>query len=45
MGSEQCRYFNEYYLEKFFSMLGFDSTLIKKSFEYQELRNFGKIAA
>ena len=45
MASVKVCYFNEYYLEKFFSMLGFDSTLIKKSFEYQELRNFGKIAA
>ncbi len=45
MASVKACYFNEYYLEKFFSMLGFDPTLIKKSPEYQELRNFGKIAA
>ena len=45
MASVKACYFNEYYLEKFFSMLGFDPTLIKKSPEYQELRDYGKISA
>lgn len=45
MASVKACYFNEYFLQKIFSMLALDQTLIKKSPQYEELRNFGKICA
>lgn len=45
MQSVKARYFNEYYLDQFFSLLGLDAELIKKSPQYQWLCNYGAIAA
>jgi hypothetical protein len=44
MQSVKARYFNEYYLNQFFSLLGLDAELIKKSPQYQCLCNYGAIA-
>ena len=45
MQSVKARYFNEYYLNQFFSLLGLDAELIKKSPQYNWLCNYGAIAA
>jgi hypothetical protein len=45
MASVKACYFNEYFLQKIFSMFALDQSLMKKSPEYEELRNFGKIRA
>ncbi len=37
-------YFNEFFLQKIFSMLDIDLSSIKKSPDYQSLRDYGKIA-
>ena len=45
MASITSCYFNEFLLQKFFSMFDLDQSLIEKTPEYQKLRNYGKIAA
>ena len=45
MASVKACYFNEYFLQKFFSMFGLDQSWIKKSPEYQKLRDYGKMRA
>ena len=45
MASVKACYFNEYFLQKFFSMFDLDQSLIEKSPEYQELRDYGKMCA
>ncbi len=45
MASVKACYFNEYFLQKLFSMFGLDRSLIKKSPEYQKLRDYGKMYA
>ncbi len=45
MVSVKACYFNAFFLQKIFSMLDLDQSLIEKSPEYHKLRNYGKIAA
>lgn len=45
MASVKACYFNEFFLQKIFSMLDLDLSLIEKSPQYQTLRNYGKIVA
>ncbi len=45
MASIKACYFNTFFLQKIFSMLEIDLNLIKKSSQYQKLRDYGKIAA
>jgi len=45
MASVKACYFNDYFLQKFFSMFDLDRSLIKKSPEYQKLRDYGRIRA
>ncbi len=45
MASVKAWYFNAYFIQKIFSMLGFDPSWIEKSPEYQKLRNYGKLSA
>jgi hypothetical protein len=45
MASIKTRYFNEHYLNLFFSIFGLQPELIKKSPHYQTLCNYGAIAA
>ena len=45
MASVKACYFNAYFIQKIFSMLGFDPSWIEKSPEYQKLRNYGKLSA
>jgi hypothetical protein len=45
MASVKARYFNEHYLDLFFSKLGLDPELIKKSPHYQWLCEYGAIAS
>ena len=44
MASIKACYFNDFFLQKIFSMLDLDLNLIKNSTLYQTLRNYGKIA-
>ncbi len=45
MASVKACYFNTYFLQNIFLMLDLDLNLIKKSPQYQKLRDYGKIAA
>lgn len=45
MASVKARYFNEQYLHMIFSIFEVDPEMIKKSCAYQNLRNYGAIAA
>jgi len=45
MTSIKACYFNTFFLQDIFSMLELDPTLIKKSPQYQKLREYGTIAA
>jgi hypothetical protein len=45
MASVKACYFNTFFLQNIFSMLDLDPNLIKKSPQYQKLRDYGKIAA
>jgi len=45
MASVKACYFNEFFLQKIFSMLDLDLSLIEKSPQYQTLRDYGKIVA
>ena len=45
MVSVKACYFNEFFLQKIFSMLDLDLSLIEKSPQFQTLRNYGKIVA
>lgn len=45
MASVKACYFNTFFLQHIFSMLDLDPNLIKKSSQYQKLRDYGKIAA
>lgn len=45
MASIKACYFNTFFLQNIFSMLDIDPSLIKKSPQYQKLRDYGKIAA
>jgi hypothetical protein len=45
IASWKARYFNEHLLDRFISYLKLDPLLIKNTPQYQELRNYGVIAA
>ncbi len=45
MASIKACYFNTFFLQHIFSMLDLDLNLMKKSSQYQRLRDYGKIAA
>ncbi len=45
MATIKAYYFNTFFLEKIFSILDIDQSCIKKSPQYQKLRQLGKIAA
>ena len=45
MASHKVRYFNEFLIDKFISMSGLDQNPIKNTPAYEELRNYGAIAA
>ena len=45
IASVKAWYFNERFLQRFFSIFGWDGSWIKKSPLYQQLREFGQMAA
>ena len=45
IASVKACYFNELFLKRFFSIFGWDGSWLKKSPLYQQLREFGRIAA
>jgi len=45
IASVKACYFNELFLQRFFSTFGWDGSWLKKSPLYQQLREFGRIAA
>jgi len=45
IASWKARYFNEHLLDRFISYLDLDPIYIKNTPQYEELRNYGVIAA
>jgi hypothetical protein len=45
LASTKAQYFNEHYLDRIISIFGLDPNWVKNHPEYQQLRNYGKIAA
>ena len=45
LASTKAQYFNEHYLDRIISIFGLDPNWVKNHPEYQQLRNYGRIAA